>query len=314
MINIYYTLKPLIPRWLQIATRRQFVLRKRRATADIWPIDEEAKYPPDGWNGWPGQKRFVIMLQHDVDTQKGRDKCHNLMELEEKLGVRSSFNFVAERYKISDELLETLRAKGFEIGVHGLKHDGKLFSSRKIFEERAIRINHYLKSWNVQGFTSPSMHHNLEWMQDLTITHATSTFDTDPFEPQPDGMKTIFPLWVQSGMNKHGYVEIPYTMPQDFTLFILMCEKDISIWKQKLDWIAKNGGMALVNTHPDYMNFSGEKCCQDEYPVQFYEDFIHYFKSKYDSQYWQALPREMAQFWRENIVKLTYPFKPDKPE
>ena len=34
-------------------------------------------------------------------------------------------------------------------------------------------------------------------------------------------------------------------------LFILMREKNIDIWKQKLDWIAKHGGMALVNTHPD---------------------------------------------------------------
>lgn len=303
MIKIYYTLKPIIPRRLQIAIRRQLVLRKRRLTSDIWPIDEAAQHPPDGWNGWPDQKRFVIMLQHDVDTQKGHDKCYKLIELEEKLGVRSSFNFVAERYNISEELLKSIPDKGFELGVHGLKHDGKLFSSRKIFEERAIRINHYLKSWNVQGFASPSMHHNMEWMQELAITHATSTFDTDPFEPQPDGVKTIFPFWVQSSMNKNGYVEIPYTMPQDFTLFILMAEKNISIWKQKLDWIVKHGGLALVNTHPDYMNFGGKKCSLEKYPVKFYEELIHYFKSKYNGEYWHALPREVARFWKDTMVK-----------
>ena len=40
-------------------------------------------------------------------------------------------------------------------------------------------------------------------------------------------------------------------------LFILMKEKNINIWKQKLDWIAEHGVMALMNTHPDYMNFDG---------------------------------------------------------
>ena len=256
MIKIYYTLKPFIPRWLQIAVRRRLVLKKRSVVANVWPINETAKHPPDGWSGWPDQKQFALALQHDVDTQKGHDKCHCLIALEEKMGFRSSFNFVAERYTVSQTLLNTLTTKGFEIGVHGLKHDGKLFSSREIFKERAIRINHYLKSWKANGFYSPSMHHNLDWMQDLNITHATSTFDTDPFEPQPDGLNTIFPLWIQTNINQHGYVEQPYTLPQDFTLFILMREKNINIWKHKLDWVAENGGMVLVNYHPDYMNFS----------------------------------------------------------
>ena len=45
-----------------------------------------------------------------------------------------------------------------------------------------------------------------------------------------------------------------------------MKEKNIDIWKQKLDWIAENGGMALVNAHPDYMNFDGGKLGIEEYP------------------------------------------------
>ena len=38
-----------------------------------------------------------------------------------------------------------------------------------------------------------------------------------------------------------------------------MKEQNIEIWKNKLNWITEKGGMVLVNTHPDYMNFnSGE--------------------------------------------------------
>ena len=39
---------------------------------------------------------------------------------------------------------------------------------------------------------------NLDWLHDLTIAWDSSTFDTDPFEPQADGAGTIFPFWVRS--------------------------------------------------------------------------------------------------------------------
>ena len=35
---------------------------------------------------------------------------------------------------------------GFEVGVHGLNHDGKLFQSRQIFEKRSHKINYYLNT------------------------------------------------------------------------------------------------------------------------------------------------------------------------
>ncbi len=85
------------------------------------------------------------------------------------------------------------------------------------------------------------MHHNLEWIHYLNVEYDASTFDTDPFEPQPDGVGTIFPFWVQEKDNEKGYVELPYTLPQDFTLFILMKEKTTDIWEEKLNWIADNG-------------------------------------------------------------------------
>ena len=147
-------------------------------------------------------------------------------------------------------LLDELKRRGFGIGVHGLKHDGKLFSSKKIFDERAPRINAYLKKWGTRGFTTPSMIRNHDWMHALDIDHCVSTFDTDPFEPQPDAVGTIFPFWVPNTSPSHGFVELPYTLPQDSTLFMILQEKTIDIWTQKLDWVAEKGGMVLLNTPP----------------------------------------------------------------
>ena len=170
-------------------------------------------------------------------------------------------------------------------------------------------INGYLKEWKAVGFRSPSMHHNLEWIQLLDIEYDASTNDTDPFEPQCGGLGTIFPFIIHIDPSKKSYVELPYTLPQDFTLFIMMGEKNIDIWKKKLDWIAENGGMVLLNTHPDYMSFDKDKTRFDQYPAAFYEELLNYINEKYEGQYWQPLPREMAQFCKNNTVNKFEKYK-----
>ncbi|MCJ7580104.1 MAG: hypothetical protein MUP98_06165 [Candidatus Aminicenantes bacterium] len=298
-IELFYRIKPFIPRRLQISLRRVIAFHKLKTNKDTWPINLKAAKEPEGWTGWPGKKKFALILSHDVDTANGYKKCTKLMELEEHLGFRSSFNFVLEDYRVSAKLRWNLTEEGFEVGVHGLKHDGKLFKSRKIFEERAPLINQYLKDWEAVGFRAPSMHHNLEWISELDIEHDNSTFDTDPFEPQPDGIESIFPQWITNKSQTRGYVELPYTLPQDHCLFVILKEKDTRIWKEKLDWIVQNGGLALLNTHPDYMNFNGDRCPLEEYPISHYKVFLEYIKTRYSGQYWHVLPRELARFWKK---------------
>lgn len=294
--SVFYTLKPIIPRRLQIVLRRRMALSKRKKCGDVWPIDPNAGNSPPGWMGWPDRKKFALVLTHDVEQGNGQEKCYELMDLEEKLGLRSSFNFIPERYKISNQLLNELKKRGFEVGVHGLKHDGKLYSSKKIFEKRAKKINEYLKKWDAVGFRSPAMHHNLEWLFDLNIKYDASTFDTDPFEPQSDGVDTIFPLWFKSVQYKKKYLELPYTLAQDFTLFIILGKKDIDIWEKKLDWIVKCGGMALLNTHPDYMNFGERNLLLEEYPAEYFQRFLYYIKEKYSDQMWATLPKDLTEY------------------
>lgn len=300
--GIYYLVKSVIPRRLQIWLRRKVILRKRSAYSDVWPILEKADKAPEGWTGWPEGKRFALILTHDVETAQGQENCHRLMKIEEKLGFRSAFNFVPERYPVSAELRKMLIKQGFEVGVHGLNHDGKLFAARRIFQERAVKINRYLSQWGAVGFRAPAMHHNLDWIGDLNIEYDSSTFDTDPFEPQPDGVGTIFPFRV-GGNSSHGaYVELPYTLAQDFTLFVLMQEKTTDIWQKKLDWIVEKNGMALFNTHPDYMNFNGGKLGLEKYPIENYQRILEHIKSRFPNQYWHVLPREMARFWSTRLT------------
>ncbi len=255
--RIFYLLKPWIPRPFQLFLRRWMTLKIRSRFSHVWPIDPAAGQQPEGWPGWPEGKRFALVLTHDVDTARGQDRCLELAELEKEVGFRSSFNFVPRRYAVSAEVRKKLVDSGFEVGVHGLYHDGKYFLSRSLFRQRAVLINKYLREWNAVGFRAPSMLHNLEWIGDLEVEYDASTFDTDPFEPQADGMRTIFPFLVPRTNGRSPYVELPYTLPQDFTLFVLLGCRDITVWKEKLEWIVSHGGMALLNTHPDYMRFDG---------------------------------------------------------
>lgn len=271
------------------------VRRRLPSCSTIWPIDGNSAEPPENWVGWPGGKRFALVLTHDVETADGLGKCRHLMSLEENGGFRSSFNFVPGDYHVMPELIETMKVNGFEVGVHGWTHDGTLYKSREMFQSQALRINEYLEKWGAVGFRSPAMHHNLEWIGDLDIEYDLSTFDTDPFEPQPDGMGTIFPFMVEGKDVRRSYVEMPYTLPQDFTLFIIMRERTIDIWKRKLDWIVDQGGMVLLNTHPDYMNFRETRLGVEEYPSGYYEEFLNYVRTRYEGQYWHALPRETAR-------------------
>ncbi len=172
--------------------RRLRAVRRRSAYSDVWPIDEKAGGTPPGWPGWPG-KRFAFVLTHDVEGTRGLDRVESLMKLESELGFRSSFNFVPEgEYRLSAELRQTVADAGFEIGIHGLEHDGKLYNSKARFAGKAVRIREYLREWKSIGFRSPLMQHKLEWLHLLGVEYDESTFDTDPFEPQPDAAGTIF--------------------------------------------------------------------------------------------------------------------------
>ena len=293
---MYYVFKPFLPQSVRYTMRRLRANYKLQTTTD-WPVMESAGRTPPGWPGWPDGKKFALVLTHDVEGVTGLGRCRQLAELESRHGFRSSFNFIPEgEYRVTRELRDELTAAGFEVGVHDLRHDGSLYRSRKSFDECAVRINSYLREWNAAGFRAGFMFHNLEWIKSLNIEYDASTFDTDPFEPQPDDVGTIFPFHVAGGDGGNSYVEIPYTLPQDATLFLVLREESINIWKRKTRWLVEHGGMVCLNVHPDYLAFDGRKPAISEFDARLYEEFLRHIKQEYDGLYWNALPRDVARF------------------
>jgi hypothetical protein len=304
LARAYFRIKPFIPRRLRLAVRRGRARGIVKQCTGTWPISESAGLPPHGWPGWPQGKEFAVVFTHDVESAQGLDRVRELAELEITFGLRSSFNFIPEgTYEDPVELREWLDGKGFEVGVHDLNHDGRLYGSREGFREKAKRINHYLEAWGAVGFRSGFMLRQLDWIHDLNVVYDASTFDTDPFEPQPEGSHTIFPFEVIPGAGDQGsgYIELPYTLPQDSTLFLVLGEETPEIWKRKLDWIAARGGLALVNIHPDYIDFSGKRTSSC-YPSSLIREFLDYLCTKYKSRYWNPLAKELAVWYRREMI------------
>lgn len=326
--RFYYAVKPLLPWRLRMAARRFVALRARERTRDVWPIKESAGEKPKGWTGWPEQKQFALVLTHDVEGPEGLAQIRQLAEVEMSLGFRSSFNLIPEgTYEVPADLRHWLVSNGFEVGVHDLHHNGTLFAGRDGFNHKAKRINHHLKEWGAVGFRAGFMLRNLDWIHDLDIQYDASTFDTDPFEPQSDGTDRIFPFRISreahtfgtppplsrraadgtlEPFNPKGYVELPYTLPQDSTLFLLLKEKSPAIWINKLDWLAQKGGMALVNVHPDYINFSSGPDASRQYSIEHYTSLLRHAKANYAGAFWNPLPRDLAA-WYANVKQSGLP-------
>jgi len=237
-------------------------------------------------NLYPKNFSSALLLTHDVEEQLGFDFIPKIIELENKYGFRSSWNIVPYKYKIDDGIINLIKDSGHEIGIHGYNHDGKLYYSEKIFNYRTKYINDAIKKYNAVGFRSPQVHRNLNWLQKLDIQYDASCFDYDPFQPFPGGTGSIWPFIVGK------FVELPYTVPQDHTLFYVLKASDITIWKNKIDWLVKNCGMILTLTHPDYLI--------NKRNFKFYEELLVYLKTIENT--WNCLPKEMSHWWSNKFA------------
>ncbi len=95
---------------------------------------------------------------------------------------------------------------------------------------------------------------------------------------------------------------MPYTLPQDFTSFILMREEKPDIWMiKKTDWIVQNNGMVLVNVHPDYISFN-DTLSRENFPIEIYKLFLNHFITHYQGKYLNITPGQLAIFLRRNMI------------
>ncbi len=232
---------------------------------------------------WPGSYTAAMILTHDVESADGLRLALEIADIEEGLGFRSSFNFGAW-YTPDPGLLRELRERGFEIGVHGIRHDRSLFASRSSFDLQRPQLVALAAELGAEGFRSPSTHRVFDWFGELPFSYDCSIPNSDPFEPQPGGCCTVWPFFIGS------LVELPYTLPQDHTLFTLLVRDSVDVWVASGMRLEEEHGLIQCITHPD-PGYLGDRRHRD-----LYVEFLRRMAER--SGIWRALPSEVAAWWR----------------
>jgi len=299
----YYAVRPFLP----VAVRKHLQRASLKGWASkpfpTWPIDrsvdsvfdqlmalsikkQEVEKIPFIWF-WPEGKAGCAIMTHDIETQTGLDFCSALMDLNDSHGIKSSFQVIPEgRYRATERSLGEMRNRGFEVNVHDWNHDGYLFSSRTLFLSRAAKINEVAARYRAEGFRSGVLYRNTDWYGDLNFSYDMSVPNVGHLDPQPGGCCTVMPYFIGK------ILEIPLTTIQDYSLFHILKDFSIDVWKRQLGRILDGYGMASFNVHPDYII--------EERARATYSQLLAYLSDlASERNIWLSLPREVNHWWRD---------------
>jgi hypothetical protein len=301
----YYSLRPLFPVSVRRHIQKVYLRGWDNRPFPRWPVDTSVENIlehclavemkakglaeiPFIWF-WPEGKSGCALMTHDVETTRGRDFCSALMDIDDEYGIKASFQVVPEkRYDVPDSYLSGLRDRGFEIAVQDLNHDGHLYSQRDEFLRRAELIRQYRKQYKATGFRAAILYRNLEWLPELDFSYDMSVPNVAHLDPQSGGCCTLFPYFIGKTL------EIPVTVTQDYSLFHIIGEYTLDLWKQQARLILGKHGLMNFIVHPDYII--------DEKPQQTFRDLLaHLAKLRAEQNVWIPLPHEVDEWWRARV-------------
>jgi hypothetical protein len=300
--RLYYLLRPFMGPSVRRRIQRFHARGWEHLSFPRWPVDttvedicetllllslraREAKRIPIVWF-WPKRARACVMMTHDVETEFGLDCCERLMDIDESFGIKAAFQLVPEgRYQYRPDLVDGMRKRGFEVGIQDLNHDGRLFDHKPEFLRRVSRINQYAARMNANGFRAGALYRRPEWYSHLEFSFDMSIPNVAHLDPQPGGCCTVMPYFVGK------VLELPVTTTQDYTLFNILNEYSIDLWKSQIKRILDKNGLVSFIVHPDYLNNARRRAM--------YEELLNYLRAlRSKGDLWFALPREVDAWWR----------------
>ena len=298
--GLYYFARPILPIPVRKRLQRIRWAGWRRIAFPRWPVDVTVEtlmrraaglvFETGGirefpfiWF-WPDAAPGCVMMTHDVEGPQGAARVSELLGLDESFGIRSAFQLVPEA-NTSRGLLAECRRRGFEVNVHDLNHDGHLFSTKALFERRAIEINRRVREWGSRGFRSGAMNRRQDWFTALDVAYDMSVPNVAHLEPQQGGCCTVMPHFI------NGLLELPLTTAQDYTLFHVLGDYSTDLWEQQIDTILAENGVISFIVHPDYQAGKRER--------DVYVALLTLLARLRDEQHvWVALPSEIDSWWR----------------
>ncbi len=300
--KLYYALRPVLPVSARRHAQRLALRGFEQRSFPVWPVDRSVDCMlervlalalqsagvdsvPFIWF-WPENKHACVLMTHDVETSRGLNSCDDLMALDQSFGIPASFQLIPHgRYRVTQPALDRIRSRGFEVNLHDWNHDGSLFRNERLFRARAKGINAHADKWKAKGFRSGALYRNPDWLQSLNVEYDMSIPAVAHLDPQSGGCCTIFP-WFNGPL-----LEIPVTMTQDYSLFHILRQYSLDLWKRQLEIALAGCGLACFIVHPDYI--------RDRRSRDIYRALLAYLDELRDSKnLWVTLPGEVNNWWR----------------
>jgi hypothetical protein len=235
---------------------------------------------------WPEGAPNCLIMTHDVETSEGRDFTVKLMDLDDRFGIKASYQVIPEkRYKVTDEYVSEIRSRGCELNIHDLNHDGNLYRERSEFLRRAARINSYAHRYDARGFRAGAMYRKPDWYDFFEFSYDMSVPNVAHLEPMRGGCCTVMPYFIGK------IVELPLTTAQDYSVLHILNDYSNELWKRQLALLRERNGLMSLLTHPDYLI---ERRARDAY-----ESLLdHVQQLVVGEKIWAALPGEVDRWWR----------------
>jgi glycosyltransferase involved in cell wall biosynthesis len=300
--DLYYVFRPLMPVPVRSVLQRFHLRGQMENEFPNWPVDRsverfferlmELQLRANGnqpipfiWF-WPEGKRAAFVLTHDIERSAGVAFCPRLMDIDSDFGFRASFQVVPEkRYDVTESFLQDIRKRGFEVNVHDLNHDGNLFRERDEFRRRALKINQYVAQFGARGFRSGALYRRLDWFDALNVSYDMSVPSVAHLDPQNGGCCTSMPYFIGD------ILEIPVTLTQDYSLFHILKQYSIHLWKQQIEIILKGNGLISLIAHPDYLIAHEAR--------NVYRQVLSYLRDICRCEnVWATIPGEVDAWWR----------------
>ncbi len=320
--EMYYVVREFLPLWFRRHLQRAYFKNWQSIPFPHWPVDftvdslheaflqlsiraQGCDKVPFIWF-WPDGASSCLILTHDVETAAGRDFCSSLMDIDLSHGFKSSFQVVPEkRYEVPEGFVSEIQSRGFEFNIHDLNHDGHLFEERTEFLRRARKINEYVKKYGAHGFRAGAMYRNQEWFDAFEFSYDMSVPNVAHLEPQRGGCCTVMPYFIGK------ILELPLTTAQDYSVFQILNNHSIDLWKEQVDQIRRRNGLISFITHPDYLIERQARTA--------YESLLDHLRETCDHHgIWEALPGEVDRWWRArsemNLVQDNHGWRIEGPE
>ncbi len=302
ILKTYYCLRSFLPFSIRKRLQRVYFSDWRNLPFPDWPVDftvdtlhekflrfsmnaEGLERVPFIWF-WPDGAPSCLIMTHDVETIAGRDFTPQLMDIDDRYGIKASFQVIPEqRYKVSNEYISEIRDRGFEFNIHDLNHDGHLYQKREEFLRRAKRINEYVHRYNSKGFRAGAMYRVVDWYDAFEFSYDMSLSNVAHLEPKRGGCCTVFPFFIGN------VLELPLTTAQDYSVLNILDEYSIDLWMIQTNMIRRRNGLMSFIVHPDYMI--------DLRARRVYELLLDYLqKIIFSDNVWAVLPGEVDKWWR----------------